>query len=87
MLRYTSLPNYKLMAKVFNLPCVSTLQKMVSGKLCVKKTLKESGNISTLVIVILMRSIFRNLKNILAERRLAYMKEKKYSKECFLLCL
>ena len=50
MLRYTSLPAYKLMAKVFNLSCESTLQKMVSGKLGVKKkALKESGNISTLV--------------------------------------
>ena len=38
MLRYTSLPAYKLMAKVFNLSCVSTLRKMVSGKLGVKKS-------------------------------------------------
>ena len=40
------------MAKVFNLPCVSTLKKMVSGKLGVKKALIESGSISTEVIVI-----------------------------------
>ena len=55
MSRYTSLPAYKLMAKEFNLPCVSTLQKMVSGKLdvsAVAKALKESGSISTDVIVI-----------------------------------
>ena len=39
MLRYTSLiPAYKRMAKVFSLSCVSTLQKMVSGKLGVKKS-------------------------------------------------
>ena len=55
MSRYTSIPAYKLMAKEFNLPCVSTLQKMVSGKLdvsAVAKALKESGSISTDVIVI-----------------------------------
>ena len=52
MSRYTSFPGNEPMVKVFNLPCVSTLKKMVSGKLGIKKALRESGSISTEVIVI-----------------------------------
>ena len=42
MSRYTSLPGNEPMAKVFNLPCVSTLKKMVSGKLGIKKKSSET---------------------------------------------
>ena len=41
MSRYTSLPGNKLMAKVFNLPCVSILLKIVLGKIDVKKCSKR----------------------------------------------
>ena len=70
----------KLMAKVFNLPCVSTWQKMVSGKLGVKKkALKGSGNISTDVIVI--------FDEIYLQKCEEYFDVDEYSKECFLLFL
>ena len=67
MSRYVSFPGNKLMAKVFNLPCVSTLQKMVSGKLGGKKALffhKESGSISTEVIVIFDEQLYFVMNNL-----------------------
>ena len=54
MLRYTSLPAYKLLMEEFKLPSVSLLRRITAGKLDALKTakvLRENGNISEDVIL------------------------------------
>ena len=55
MLRYTSLPAYKLMQEEFNLPSVSMLRKISSGSIDSVKSaniLRENGSISKDIILI-----------------------------------